>query len=782
MSIPPSITTPTARRRLENLRRPDKWYLADGRGAIWAPPFPVWLREPGFWDHANLYELSFGPLFSVALVTQAGAEIPMAQARRDWRPDRLVCIYQAPDGAELIETKEVLPTGRFRSSWRWQGLAQPGFLVAYSAQDPGQSSEYVWDADALGFSWAGQAKSWGDRSQACDLGLSLVASTDQGTRITGSIQRCQSSTSQPSWRLSPFQEVWEPGVGFTSAEFSPGIDDRGLDWLALAVPLRDPSGDHVSFELGARVAQSATQEAPAARTNHWHEHFDSYPSFECEDTFLERYFDYRVYGLHLCEVRGPAGHLKHSAVAEGIEYFHAPITFSGQCHMLEARWSHGPRVATGTLLNFIDNQKPDGAFHGRVYSSAMVNTDFYHANWGDALLAVDAVYGDAAFLRRGYEGLGRYFRWLLADRDPEETGTVEVHNHFETGQEYMSRYQKVNATADADGWESRTRLKGIDATVYGYQLASALEQVAARLGEPEAAAAYAQDKARIGDAILGKMWDPAIGMFSDLEPDGLERTGAKAAVCFYPMLTDLPTTEHVEAMLGHLQNKEEFGTRWPIPSSSLDDPHFDANARWQGKRHVCPWNGRVWPMTTSHIIEGLIRQWKRRHALPEQTRIRCGKLAGEMIQKFIRMMFHDQDCGRPNCFEHYNPFTGQPSEYRGIDDYQHSWVIDLMMSGVLGISVEVSTDGCAVLTIDPLPMGLKRAAVHNVIVRGEPLAVSRLGERYEVEFIGQHHEAMIGQPVVIDLAAASTEPVITDAGRLKPRPARPALTPAQKAE
>src|SRR2546429_4324554 len=31
------------------------------------------------------------------------------------------------------------------------------------------------------------------------------------------------------------------------------------------------------------------------------------------------------------------------------------------------------------------------------------------------------------------------------------------------------------------------------------------------------------------------------------------------------------------------------------------------SAEWKGKRHNCPWNGRVWPMTNSHIIEALAR-------------------------------------------------------------------------------------------------------------------------------------------------------------------------------
>ena len=37
----------------------------------------------------------------------------------------------------------------------------------------------------------------------------------------------------------------------------------------------------------------------------------------------------------------------------------------------------------------------------------------------------------------------------------------------------------------------------------------------------------------------------------------------------------------------------------------MDDPYFDAEADWKGKRTNCPWNGRVWPMTNSHVADAL---------------------------------------------------------------------------------------------------------------------------------------------------------------------------------
>ena len=82
-------------------------------------------------------------------------------------------------------------------------------------------------------------------------------------------------------------------------------------------------------------------------------------------------------------------------------------------------------------------------------------------------------------------------------------------------------------------------------------------------------------------------------------------------------------------------------------------------------------------MTTSHVIEGLLRCRRRGNE-------RAGALAADMLVRFVRMMFTDGDPGRPNSFEHYNPYTGRACHFRGIDDYQHSWVLDLLARGNRG--------------------------------------------------------------------------------------------------
>ena len=220
-------------------------------------------------------------------------------------------------------------------------------------------------------------------------------------------------------------------------------------------------------------------------------------------------------------------------------------------------------------------------------------------------------------------------------------------------------------------------------------------------------------------------------------PGSLAGTGVKAAVGFYPLLTGLASDAQVARLLAHLGDPRTFGTPMPLPSSSVDDPLFSAVAEWKGKRHVCPWNGRAWPMTTSHVIEGLLREWHR-------GRRGVGPVAADMLSRYVRMFFDRGDLGRPTCYEHYNPFTGEAAFYRGIDDYMHSWVNDLLIRGVAGLE---PTDGG--VRIDPLPLELEWVRLEGAVVRGHAVDLERSGDTVTVTIDATRHTTRVGTPLEV---------------------------------
>ncbi len=764
-----------AHSRIRALARPDKWCLGGLDGVVWAPPFPRWPDRPGFWDAAHLLHYPVEPCFAVALLDVEGREIPLSAAPAGdapdteghagsgsghgsdgypgtrWCPGSLTVKWRMPGGPMAVEDRRVRPGGILESCWRMEGAppgsgndaafggeasastaydsgadAAPGFIVAFTAQPAGSVASLK--PTAGGTRWVRTVADRAGRELAVEMEIRGPGEPEWQRALPSE------GTATPVWTLSPFAEGGFDGV--------PGplpADDIG--WIWVAVAFRVPAGGQGPTALRMRLAprlrgavwpgMDAEAGAGAGEDAHldWDSFFASFPSFSCGDPHLDRYFDYRIQGLGLNRIEGRWGNVGHPCIAEGIGYFHVPITYSAQCHMMEMRWRAGGREAWGSLLNFLDNQKEDGSLHGRLYPNHLEGTDFYHANWGDALLAVEDMHPDTRpgrpTLTRCYDGLARYARWLIAERDPEGSGMFTVVNHFETGQEYMSRYMAVDETADVSGWRPRLRLKGIDVTVYAHQLFRALGTIAGRLGREDDASGWKVVQDSCASAIKRCMWCPVAQLFTDVDGRTGERTGVKAAVGFHPLLTGLVDGTRLDAMLDHLEDPSTFGTPFPLPSSSVDDPRFSAEGIWRGKRRNCPWNGRVWPMTTSHVIEGLLRCWRRGSG-------RAGALAAEMLARFVRMMFTGGDVDRPNCFEHYNPYTGRACHFRGIDDYQHSWVIDLLARGIAGLHVD--TEG---VEVRPLPHGLEHVSLGPVAARGRQLAVEMDGERVRLTVDGE---------------------------------------------
>ncbi len=748
------------------LDRPDKWYVGGGNRLIWTPPFPVWLDHPGFWDKAHYYNYEIEPVFTWTLLDEDGHEIPLQGAGRSWRPSGLTCRFTTQREAHksasargtglpslsLAEVKCCLPNDVLASVLTIRNNTRARrriHLILWTIQRNEASRQTEWLTDAayengrISFTKHLQIPGRPKKEIACAITMNRRPASYGLNLSEGSILH-------PHWRLTPWFEKFRSGRLPCDTKLT-GVTNDGLVHLALHTTLALKHGEETaiamffaaaptSAEASSELHFSTKQQDPAAISEHnWSDAFAGVPSFQCSDEYLTRYYWHRWYGLRLLTLNGQEGNYRHPAVCEGIGYFRAPITYSAACHVLENRWMHDPSLAQGSIAMFLDNQRPDGGFRGYIDVDHYRQEMFYHANWGRALTELDRVHADDRFLNAVYEGFGRYAEYFDRERDAEGSGLYDIDNHYETGQEYMHRYLAVNADADRENWGEVFRLKGVDVSVYLYELKKALARIAGRIGRRADVERWERGASKIREAILATMWDPNTGMFFDVDPATGKRTAVKAATCFYPYMTDLVTGEHIDGMKRHLFNPREFWTPFPVPSSSADDEYFSALPDWKGKRMNCPWNGRVWPMTNSHLAEALANT-----SLMFHDRL-LRKHAAEFITRFIRMMFHDADPKRPNCYEHYNPMTGAPSVYRGVDDYQHSWVADLIIKYVAGVRPLDNS-----IVIDPFPFTLEHLRIDDLIVRGRRLTVERDRRRYAVWIDGKEcGSSRLNTPMVV---------------------------------
>ena len=689
---------------------------------MYAPPFPRWLDRPGFWDECYWAEVRFERAFTVLVLDAGFKPVPLSLVRRQWRPDRLVQQWKA-DGLRVREVRVVVGDGAFLSELQIKNAGTKDLslhlilwsMPEYRGEEPGGPAAFdvKRDGDFVKFGLKGKE---GDTVYALDAALGADTPPTSHT-----INLSEWTDTSPLWEVAPFAEKVRGLARLAGEEkVKVGRDQDGFLHVGLhyAVSVGAGESESITFGLaiapdpgGAKPALAAAfnDDAIAASETEWKRFFRSVPYFECSDPYLTRYYWYRWYGLRLLMASACRDHLRYPCVFEGIDGFRWHISYSAQCHMRECRWMHYAAFAEGSLRNFLLNQLESGSLAGHIGVWSH-DEGFYHADWGDAALAVHAVHGDKGFLKAIFDPLARYAEYFERERDREGMHLYDVINQGETGQEYASRY--FFADPDADTWKE-IRLKGVDSTVYIYHLQKSLARMAAILGRSEEQARWEQEAQATGRAILEKMWDPARQEFCDVNAATGERSPYSPAVGFYPFFTDLPGKEHLGAIRNHLLNPKRFWTEYPVPTVAIDDPYFDAEGEWKGKRHACPWSGRVWPMTNSHVCEALANAALR---LDDSLR----KPAADLIRRFVQMMFFDGDQNRPNCFEHYNPFTAQPCTYRGIDDYQHSWVADLILKYAAGVQPQVEN----VLVVDPLPFDLEHFTADRIRIKGRTAKVT----------------------------------------------------------
>lgn len=725
---------------LTSLHRTDKFSLGGGKMVLWAPEFPLWAeRAFGFWDHACFLEHRVEPLFTITLLDERLRPLEFAPSTGDWTPARRLDIGGLK-GTEIEVLQERTLTGD-------DVLVARLSLTNHQAQ-PTHLFAVVWTAPVTGPEatgpWLGQPRIEGGRiaftrrtagsADTAPVQYAVAIGADRLPRswAINLSDFAAGRANHPRWELTPFSEK------MTAHGLPRDRHIRGGPWesranavifFGLEYPLRLQPGRTTTFTVGCAIAPTKREADLALDATlslrdpftlsaaAWEEWFAGVPQFACSDLYLERAYWYRWFGLRLNAIdTGGRFNLPYPCIYEGVNagWFRHAISYSAQAHIRELRWRHDPTLAQGSLLNFIAHQRENGSFPGAILTGAQVPTLpglIYHADWGGAVQALHAIHPDPAFLRQVYEPLSRYAAYFQRERDPEGWGLFDVRNQAETGQEYNSRY--LFADPQADQW-GQFRLKGVDATVYIYTLFQALAWMAVEVGRPDEAERWAEAAARTRAAVQTRLWDAQAAWFCDVHPVTGERAPARPATGFYPFMTDLAGPEHLPALTRHLLNPAAFWTPYPVPSAALNAPLSSAFGEWKGRRMNCPWNGRSWLMTNSHVCQAFAQAAQR---LAPELRPQ----AAELIRRCIVETFLDGDPARPTSYEYYNPLTGQPPFFRGTDDYMHSWLADLILQFVVGL--QPSVDGSQ-LVVDPLPFGLEHFTVEAARIAGQRVDVT----------------------------------------------------------
>lgn len=704
---------------IELLARDDRWQLSAGEGLVFAPPHPLWLDAPGFWDPASLFGDEIGPLFTVTFLDDDGAEIAAHLTTRRWSPAELAVEYRLGNGATAAEVRTVQPGGVFASEWRIEApRATRMHLVAWTAQ-PGTALEGAMRYDGT-VVFRRRAAAGGEPYE--------IALACMGGTTSWGLARSESAPMHPRWGFTPFAAQWTsdglpPGAPeVEAAEVTYAAVHRAL--FVAAEGTSTVFAMRVASPVAARPSPASSPPANAAHAatlggasrRRWRDHFSRAPAFRCSDPYVEHCYWYRWSSLELLA----AGDL---GVCEGTGHLHRLTSDAAACHTRELRWMRDPDVARRAVRTVLAAVREDGSIPWQLRGARTPATSNALTDWGGAVLALDAVHPDDGFVRNAYGVLARHARWIFRERTTN-VGLIEV-------------MRGEVAFDDRDRWRKQGSVCAVDAAVAAYGLFVALGRLALRAQSPQDAPEWDAAATRLAVAVRERMWDPEWRLFRDVHPKTGKRVGPRSAVCFYPYRTDLADARHLAGLEESLLDPDAFWTSFPVATAPANDVRFSRVGARAGVRGDAPFSGPVVPLVNSHLIDALARV-ARAYAPHLRPHV------AHLVSRTIRLFFEGADPVRIGSHEFYDPVEGRASAHRFASDSTHSWIIDAIVQYVAGVRPHEGG-----LTIDPMPFGLELVDLSGVQVRGHTVDVRIEGERVTATIDGTRREGRLGTPMEI---------------------------------
>ena len=166
--------------------------------------------------------------------------------------------------------------------------------------------------------------------------------------------------------------------------------------------------------------------------------------------------------------------------------------------------------------------------------------------------------------------------------------------------------------------------------------------------DPSVAPEARREQARIGAAVMKKMWDAERQQFVTLfrDADGVERAAeAETVQSLFPLLLPALPPNVTAAVLRNLQNETKFWLAYPVPSTAADAAAF--NPVFTESVDLM-WRGPTWGYTNWLVMEGLWRQQQ----LGRCGAVDCLGLANTLLDRWLDLY------ERSGIWEMYNPRSG----------------------------------------------------------------------------------------------------------------------------
>ena len=239
-----------------------------------------------------------------------------------------------------------------------------------------------------------------------------------------------------------------------------------------------------------------------------------------------------------------------------------------------------------------------------------------------------------------YETFNRYVDWLYKCKDKDKNGLVEYTSSFNSGTDDSPRFDGLFSEGNHIG--VMQAVESVEQNVWLSLMHYNLSEMAALLGDANAAAKHAKDAAILEAKIEKYFWNEEDGFYYDINTTTHKQIKVKAEFAFMVMFMKNAREDRIKRLVTeHLKNPKEFWVNYPVPSVALSESTFTQNTMWRGP---------VWPNMNWLICLGLEQHGYK--DIAKEIAIKTVKMLGPQYQGNV--------CIRgPRFNEWFNPIDGK---------------------------------------------------------------------------------------------------------------------------
>ena len=246
-------------------------------------------------------------------------------------------------------------------------------------------------------------------------------------------------------------------------------------------------------------------------------------------------------------------------------------------------------LAENLILALFDVQQEDGFIpHMAKPEEISSVTQPPVIAWGAWLVYQKS--GNKEFLKNVLKNNKNFLLWCQSTRRKTEKELYSWH----TNPEFNNRCDE-SGMDNSPRFDTNSDLYAIDFSCYMANETHFMQKIADELGDKDTADFFCQWHEKIKSEINSILWCEEDGFYYDYDIKNNRFNKVQSVASFLPIFAGVCDKVQCEKLVLHLENPDEFGTEFPIPSISKKDKSFGSDM----------WRGPVWINYNYMISKGL---------------------------------------------------------------------------------------------------------------------------------------------------------------------------------